>query len=169
MLKLRGLNIRLRLLLSRLVSWVLKGTSFRAKRLRANALLDLVERKRRAIDILTGGVLGGRAVCLGGVWNWFTDHEGKFPQVDLVFPDVPLTVFILGPLSATWTEARDYGYSRKEWEAEKDRVILIENFVSDVHRPMPAMIIRWEDPITSSSLDRRISLLTDNNYKAAII
>jgi hypothetical protein len=156
-------------LIGRILHWIFRGTSLRAKYLKRKAIECLIERKRDVIDILTEKELVGRAVCLGGIWNWFHDENGKFPQIDLVFPDIPLAIYVLGPLSAKWAEAREYGYERKEWEKEQDRIHTIKQFATDPNHPMPTLIIYWEDSASSSSLSRRISLLTDPTHKAALI
>lgn len=91
---------------------------------------------------------------LEGRYSWLPGPEGTCLGLDLLFPELPLAVDVLGPHYGSWETAREF-VDRETWEAlqasQSTKEVALQRVVS-----LPYLRITPEDPVDPNSLRLRL-------------
>lgn len=98
----------------------------------------------------------GKAIIEGGRFNYFELPDGGNPKFDFAIPEMMLFIIVGDVRSADWSEARERGVSRVEWEAYQE--LLAYNIEKMKELEVPILIIlNWKEPCSFLHLKGRVN------------
>ncbi len=106
----------------------------------------------------------GWSIIEDGKFNYFELPSGDLPHYDFVLPEIPLYVVVPGIVSASWSEARERGITRDQWEAAQADLAALQHLTPTLATIGLAaeprlLLIKWDDPVNHLVLADRLQEL----------
>ena len=90
-----------------------------------------------------------------GRYNYYLDDNNQSTIINFWLPSHNIFVFVAGPYTSGWENARKYGYSREKYDeanrqlnAHVENILLIDNELKN----KKVLVVKWDDPIEPHSI-----------------